>query len=119
MQYSFGNEIRNGTITEVLKVKSEKPVELSGWFSVERKNNVEIITDNFLIVKRIRAKRAADAFYTWYEIQNHARYVDKFTPGIKETEQEITDQDIALLEAEQEITDLDLRLMELEMSLDV
>ena len=29
-------------------------------------------------------------------------------------EQEITDQDLALLDAEQEITDLDLRIMELE-----
>ena len=29
-------------------------------------------------------------------------------------EQEITDQDLALLEAEQEITDMDLRIMELE-----
>lgn len=31
-----------------------------------------------------------------------------------EIEQEITEQDLAMLEAEQEITDLDLRVMELE-----
>ena len=38
----------------------------------------------------------------------------KTAEDIIAAEQEITDQDLALLDAEQEITDLDLRIMELE-----
>ena len=48
-------------------------------------------------------------------------FVDRFGTADAQTaediisaEQEITDQDLALLDAEQEITDLDLRIMELE-----
>ncbi len=115
MEFYFGTEDHRGVSVEVVKVKSDRPVELSGKFSVEREYTDAVYTDTFSIVKRIRAKFANGVFYTWYELANHIRYMDKFTPGIKATEQEITDHDLALMEAEQEITDLDLRLMELEL----
>lgn len=117
MEYTFGAEIHRGVRVEVVKIKSEAPVELSGAFTVEREYQDAVYTDSFIVGRRIRAKYANGAFYTWYEIYNHIRYMDKFTPGIKATEQEITDHDLSIMEAEQAITDLDLRLMELEMSI--
>lgn len=117
MEYVFGTETsRRGTV-EVLKVISDRPATLSGDYTVERKNDVEIITDSFTIVKKIRERRLEGTYYTWYEITHHNRYVDKFTTGIVATENEITDHDLSIMEAEQAITDLDLRLMELEMAL--
>lgn len=117
MEYTFGTETHRGVTVEVVKVKSDGPIELSGKFTVEREYADAIYTDSFSVGKRIRAKYANGVFYTWYEIYNHIRYLDKFTPGIRATEQEITDHDLSIMEAEQAITDLDLRLMELELSI--
>ena len=129
MEYIFGYEPRYG---EVLKVKDTENVTVFlGHNIIERAYSDQIITDSFYADKQIRYKEDAEGNkYAWYAISHHYRDSDKFTPQIKYTEQEITEQDLAMLEAEQtitdgdiaimeaeqEITDLDLRVMELELA---
>ena len=116
MEYVFGTETRRGVMVEVLKVVSADPIRMSvGNYSIKREYTDSVITDNFTLVSKIRDKVSDGFYYAWYEIRDHYRYEDKFTPGIKATEQEITDQDLAIMEAEQAITDLDIRVIELEL----
>lgn len=114
MEYSFGCEYIRGVITDVVKVKSDKPVNLSGSFTVERKYTDAIYTDSFVIEKRIRAKLANGIYYTWYAITNHVRYVDRFTPGIVEVKASIEETQDALCEASD---DTETRLAEIEDAL--
>ena len=117
MEYIFGSVSRNGVNMENLKTVGETHSDLSGTASVTRKYADSHITDNFVVVEKYRSEDGTDGkCYDWYVIDRHCRYEDRFTPGIVDTEREVTDQDIALLEAEQEITELDLRVMELEMN---
>lgn len=114
MEYVFGTEWRGGTPVETVKVKSDCPVELSGNFTVERKNDIEIITDRFTVGKRIRAKVVDGVFYTWYEILNHIRYTDRFTPGIVAVKESIEETQDAICEASD---DTETRLAEIEDAL--
>lgn len=114
MEYIFGNVCRNGVMVENLKTVGEEHTELKGAVSITRKYDDSNITDNFRIMEKYRSEETEEACYDWYVIEGHTRYEDKFTPGIRATEQEITDHELAIMEAEQEITDLDLRVMELE-----
>ena len=117
MEYIFGYEPRYG---EVLKVKSPNSVDLEhGMHTVERDYSDQNITDGFFVEKEIRP-RVVDGEgnnYAWYQITNHYRYSDKFTPGIKSTEQEITDLEIEGMEQEQCITDLEIEIMEINQEL--
>lgn len=114
MEYIFGYSRKYG---EEVKVKSDSdPVLPTGTNIIERSYPDQIITDTFYVIQRTATKEDSEGnHYAWYQIKDHYRYIDKFTPGIVATEQEITDYDLAMMEAEQEITDLDLRLMELEL----
>ena len=116
MEYIFGTEQRGGVTVETVKMicPTAEAREQSGSFTVERNDAISITSDSFQIVEKIREVVSDGLTYQWYVIDKHYRYIDKFTPGIKSTEQEITDQDLAIMEAEQMITDLDLRVMELE-----
>ena len=116
MEYIFGYEPRYG---EVLKVKDPSNVDLpEGQHIKEREYSDQIITDGFYVGKRIRSKEdSAGNKYAWYMISNHYRYTDKFTPGIKSTEQEITDLEIDGMEKDQTITDLEIEGMEQEQSI--
>lgn len=111
MEYVFGAE---GGV-EVLKVVSNEPGEMApGGYTIKRDYTDSTITDTFMLISKIRESEDDGLYYKWYTIAQHYRYEDKFTPGILATEQEITEQELALMEAEQTITDLDLRVMELE-----
>ena len=117
MEYIFGYEPRYG---EVLKVKSPNSVDLAhGMHTVERDYSDQNITDGFFVEKEIRPRKVDGEGnnYAWYQITNHYRYTDKFTPGIKATEQEITDLEIESMEQEQCITDLEIEVMEIEQEL--
>lgn len=115
MQYVFGRVTRNGIGYDNVKTVGEEHSDLSGSVSVTRKFADSHITDNFEVAEKYRSEEADGLCYDWYTIVNHYRYIDMFTPGIVETEREITEQELALIEAEQEITDLDLRVLELEV----
>lgn len=99
MEYIFGTETRNGEPFEVVKVKSDKPIEMSGGFIVQTENDLETITDNFIVVKKIREAQADGIHYVWYEIRNHFRFVERFEKGIVPVKQDITDTQDALCEA--------------------
>ena len=114
MEYVFGTELDGGVEIEVVKTVSDKKNDMSGAYTIERQYADQIITDTFKVVGKIREKEANGLFYDWHEIENHYRYTDKFTPGIKATEQEITDLEIEGMEQEQAITDLDIAVMELQ-----
>ncbi len=115
MEYVFGSVRRNGVEVETVKTVGEAHSDLSGAVSVTREYADSHITDNFTVVEKYRSENGTDdKCYDWYIISAHYRYVDRFTPGIAATEQEITEHDLSLIEAQQEITELDLRILELE-----
>jgi hypothetical protein len=88
---------------------------MMGYCEVERKYPDRIITDRFLILRKIGSATDAEGnCYDWYEIGRHYRLEDKFTPRIGSTEQEITDCEIQLMEQEQMITDNEIAIMELQ-----
>ena len=116
MEYIFSTEYIGGISREVVKVISDQGTNLEGKYSIERRYPDNYITDTFDIVQKYRTETNEEKVYDWYQIENHKHMYDKFTPGIIATEQEITDQDLAMIEAEQMLTDLDLRVMELEMA---
>ena len=79
---------------------------MMGYCEVERKYPDRIITDRFLILRKMGSATDAEGnCYDWYEIGRHNRLEDKITPQIGSTEQEITDCEIQLMEQEQMITD--------------
>ena len=113
MDYVFGTKGSG----ETLKTRGDSHSDLKGFVQLTREYPDQVITDRFNVVRKYQSEDDAGGFkYDWYEIKDHYRYTDKFTPGIVATEQEVTDHDLAILEAEQAITDLDLRVMELELA---
>ena len=73
------------------------------------------MTDSFRIVKKYMSSEDDEGnCYDWYEIDSHYRYTDKFTPGIGQTEQEITELEIENIEQEQALTDAEIAIIELQ-----
>ncbi|MBQ9505425.1 MAG: hypothetical protein IJU93_10515 [Lachnospiraceae bacterium] len=116
MEYVFGEVKRNGIVYDAVKTKDRMHSDLAGTCQVKRSFDNAVIYDRFSIVEKYWSQEDEEGnCYDSYVIKDHYRYEDKFTPGIVPTEQEITDQEIAVMEAEQLITDLDIRVMELEL----
>lgn len=78
---------------------------LDGFEWVIHKGKYEdcIITDVFNIVRKYQSKKdKAGNCYDWYIIDNHFRYIDKYTPNIGKVEEringEISDTNSGLME---------------------
>lgn len=85
MQFVFGTEKIKGQPTEVVKVVSERPSELSGQFNIKQEFPDTTRTDMFFIVRKIREASNGESFFAWYEIINHIRFDDRFVEA-KQTE---------------------------------
>ena len=114
MQYVYGKVTRNGVEYDSVKTVGEKHSDLTGSASITRKYSDCHITDNFDVVEKYRTDESGGLCYDWYAIKNHYRYIDKFTPGIGSTEQEITDLEIENMEQEQALTDAEIAIIELQ-----
>lgn len=103
MEYVFGSRERHGVVEDILKTKGDKHSNLSGSAEVERQYEDCIITDVFNIVRKYQSKKdKAGNCYDWYIIDNHFRYIDKYTPNIGKVEEridgEISDTNSGLME---------------------
>lgn len=117
MEYIYGTEYRHGKSVETLKVVSESSTDMKGSYTIERKYADNNITDTFVIVEKFREADNAEHHYDWYEIKDHYRFYDKFTPRAYELEENSAGiLDIADLSDENSvaITDLADYIAELE-----
>lgn len=81
MEYIFGTVEKNGKTVENLKTVDTQHSTLTGFVQTERTYDDSIITDHFHIVEKYRSQNDdAGNCYEWYVIDQHYRYVDKFTP---------------------------------------
>jgi len=77
MEYVFGTKKDK----EILKTKGTSHSGLSGFHTLERKYPDQTLTDSFRIVGLLDSKEDSEGnCYDWYEIDQHYRYTDKFTP---------------------------------------
>lgn len=114
MEYIFGTVRVNGETFDNAKTVGTEHTNLSGKVTVVQKYTDCDYTDTFDVVEKYHSDQNAELCYDWYIIKNHYRYVDKFTPGIKATEQTITDLEIENMANEQALTDHDIAIMELQ-----
>ena len=83
----------------MLKTKGSTHSNLKGYCQVERSYPDQVITDNFCIVRKYQSADDIEGnCYDWYEIKEHYRYIDKFTPNIGATEGRIDDLENAACE---------------------
>lgn len=88
MEYIFGTVTRNEKMVENLKVIGTSHTELRDFQQLIREYPDSIITDNFRVVEKYREADSADGrTYDWYIIDNHNRYVDKYTPAAESIQQ--------------------------------
>lgn len=87
MEYIFGTEYHHGKLVDVLKVVSDSSTNMSGNYTIERKYADNNITDTFVIVEKLREADNAENHYDWYEIRDHYRFFDKFTPRSNELDE--------------------------------
>lgn len=119
MEYVFGTRERHGVIEDILKTKGDKHTNLSGNMEIERKFDDSVITDIFNVVKKYQSKKDKDgACYDWYIIENHYRYIDKYTPNIGKVKEGLNGSIIETQDAVCEATaDLDQRITDIEDAL--
>ena len=112
MEYIFGQIKRKGKIVDILKTVGEEHTNLENNQIIEREYSDSVITDGFYVVEHYMYKDGADGKkYDWYEINNHYRYIDYFTPQKKEITDRIDDTENALCESTE---DLELTVSDLE-----
>ena len=100
MEYVFGPE--EGI--EILKTKGNGHSGLNGFHEIERSYPDQVITDRFYVSRLIRSDTDDDGnVYDWYEITDHNRYVDKFSPHRNDIESGISDAQDATCELSEEL----------------
>lgn len=118
MEYIFGQAKRKGKTIDVLKTVGTTHTNLSDSHIIERKYPDSIITDGFFVVDHYLSKDGADGkCYDWYELSNHYRYIDYFTPQKQAINGRIDDTENAICESsemtETSISDLENAVCEL------
>ena len=105
MEYVFGNLQEYETVRT--KSRPADSRDLTGYEEIVRHYDDNIITDKFMVVKKTHTDTDSEGnVYNWYTIKNHIRYIDRYTPCIKYTEQEITELELELIELRQAIEEL-------------
>lgn len=81
MEYIFGTIKRKGRYTDVLKTVGDEHTDLKNNHTIERRYSDSIITDSFYVTDHYLSEDGSDGkCYDWYEINEHYRYIDYFTP---------------------------------------
>ena len=115
MEYVFGTAYLKTGEVKILKTKSDKHTNLTGFQSIEQVYPDQIITDNFRILYKLFSKEDIEGnCYDWYVIDNHYRLQDKTKPIIENLENTRLDLENALLETDVDIND---RLTQIEDAL--
>ncbi len=118
MLYIFGTTNRNGRVMDTVKTVGERHSELSGRIAVTNNYPTESITDEFTVVENYKSSEDSQGnCYDWYTIDNHSRYIDRFTPVKKVITGDIADTQDAVCELSedlaQRIADIEDALCEL------
>ena len=118
MEYIFGTITRKNKEVDILKTVGSEHTNLEGKHIIERKYSDSIITDNFIVVEKYLSKDGADGkCYDWYELKDHSRYIDYFTPLKEQITEGIADSQNATCELSEElderISDVELAICEL------
>ena len=119
MDYVFGHEYLDGADIETVKSVGSDHTDFEGTVTVVRKFTDSDITDTFKVIRKIRTDEDEDGrCYDWYEIKDHYRYEDKFTPGIGQAIEpvieSVNDTQDALCEASE---DFETRIADIENAL--
>lgn len=114
MEYVFGTKRDR----EVLKTKGSIHTNLKGYCQVIAEYPDQIITDNFCAIRKYQSAEDAEGnCYDWYEIKDHYRYIDKYSPNIGRTEAQIEDLENGICEesmvTEERLADIENALCEL------
>ena len=90
MEYIFGTIKRHGKMVDILKTVGEEHTNLTDNHTIERKYSDSNITDTFMVVDHYNTAESGGKCYDWYEISNHYRYIDYFTPQKEALINEVT-----------------------------
>lgn len=88
MEYVFGTNKNK----EILRTKGSQHSNLFGYRELVREYPDQLITDRYHVIRKTASKEDTEGNrYDWYEIDQHYRFTDKFSParegietGIKE-----------------------------------
>lgn len=81
MEYIFGTIKRKGRVVDILKTVGEEHTNLTDNHTIVREYSDSTITDTFTVAEHYLSKDGEDGKkYDWYELANHYRYIDYFTP---------------------------------------
>lgn len=118
MEYVFGTVYRNGIEVQNLKTSGEEHSNLSGYCHIQRDYPDNTITDTFRVVEKYQTDELSDGRkLDWYVIEEHNRYMDRFTPVQEKIETDIADSQDAICvlseDMEQRLADLEDALCEI------
>ena len=81
MEYIFGTIKRHGKMVDILKTVGEEHTNLTDNHTIVREYSDSTITDTFTVADHYLSKDGEDGKkYDWYELANHYRYIDYFSP---------------------------------------
>lgn len=93
MEYIFGNIVKDGKRTQILKTVGETHTNLSGSFVTSKEYDDTIITDSCEIVAKYHSTEDIEGnCYDWYEVLNHSKKIEISKSKFTEIHQEGYDQ---------------------------
>ena len=91
MEYIFGTIKRHGKMVDILKTVGDEHTNLTDNHEIVRRYPDSVITDTFTVAEHYLSKDGEDGKkYDWYELANHYRYIDYFTPQKESLINEVT-----------------------------
>lgn len=123
MEYIFGTIDRRGIVTDILKTVGSEHTDLTGKHEIVRKYNDCTITDVFTVAAKYLSKSDDEGkCYDWYEIRDHYRYMDYFSPQKEELTNSISDAQNAIIESDADRlvseADIENALIEIDSAID-
>ena len=77
MEYIFGNIIKGGKKTQILKTVGETHTNLSGSIVTSKEYDDAIITDSCEIVEKYHSAEDSEGnCYDWYKVLNHSKKIE-------------------------------------------
>ena len=113
MEYVFGTTKIDGAECECLKTIGDAHSDFTGLTTTKREYTDSVITDTFNAVNKYHSDEVDGKCYDWYQINNHSRSFDKYTPDKDGIENKFADNDDAIIEIANMISDTNDALTEL------
>lgn len=102
MEYIFGTIQRHEKDVDILKTVGNEHTDLTGKHEIVRKYPDCTITDSFNVAEHFLSKEDAEGkCYDWYELADHYRYIDYFSPQKEGIDEQINETQDAILEIDE------------------